>query len=298
MRSRRARALRKVHRVCSVAAMLSGARNHLGFAPRPSKRAFYVTAAGRACSQPDGGDTMQPSTRRPRSSWRTVRTLIGLAGLAAVPWLTGCDRAHHESQPEAPTFGRAGALAIQDLGTLPDGRASGATGVNARGQVVGTSATASGVHAFLWDGAMHDLGTLGGTNSFGTALNAQGQVGGWSETPSSGCRPFLWDRGAMQDLGGLGGDLVTPGACPGAFGSIVLNARGQAAGIGATASGAQHAFLWDGRAMLDLGSGYSGDRRGRRNSRSRGPASPYRPTGTRAEHPRRWRRSPQPDRAR
>ena len=206
---------------------------------------------------------MQPSTRRPRSSWRTVRTLIGLAGLAAVPWLTGCDRAHHESQPEAPTFGRAGALAIQDLGTLPDGRASGATGVNARGQVVGTSATASGVHAFLWDGAMHDLGTLGGTNSFGTALNAQGQVGGWSETPSSGCRPFLWDRGAMQDLGGLGGDLVTPGACPGAFGSIVLNARGQAAGIGATASGAQHAFLWDGRAMLDLGSGYSGDPYGR-----------------------------------
>src|SRR5207245_7395691 len=49
-----------------------------------------------------------------------------------------------------------------DLGTL-GGNASFAFGLNAAGQVAGTSTTASGdQHAFFWDGTtMRDLGTLG-----------------------------------------------------------------------------------------------------------------------------------------
>src|SRR5215213_3163155 len=55
-------------------------------------------------------------------------------------------------------------LSITDLGTLPGGNESGAYSINSRGQVVGTSTTASGrYHAFLWeDGQMRDLETRPG----------------------------------------------------------------------------------------------------------------------------------------
>ena len=60
----------------------------------------------------------------------------------------------------APTYG------VTDLGTL-GGPTSSASAINASGQVVGAASTASGSqHAFLYGGAMIDLGTLGGTNSF------------------------------------------------------------------------------------------------------------------------------------
>lgn len=54
-----------------------------------------------------------------------------------------------------------------DLGTLPGGSISTASGRNATGQVVGSSELHGGAaaHAFLYRGTMSDLGTLGGANS-------------------------------------------------------------------------------------------------------------------------------------
>jgi probable HAF family extracellular repeat protein len=51
-----------------------------------------------------------------------------------------------------------------DLGTLPGGTHSWATGINNKGQIVGYSTIASGqTHAFLYSGGtMIDLGTLEG----------------------------------------------------------------------------------------------------------------------------------------
>ena len=62
-------------------------------------------------------------------------------------------------------------------------------------------------HAFLWDGTtMQDLGTLGGTDSQGDAINDSGQVTGDAITAGdAAAHAFLWDGTTMQDLGTLGG---------------------------------------------------------------------------------------------
>jgi probable HAF family extracellular repeat protein len=85
---------------------------------------------------------------------------------------------------------------MTDLGTLPGGDSSSATGINDRGQVVGFSNTASAdTHAFLFEnGAMVDLGTLpGGRSSRAFGINNRGQVVGSSSSATS---PFnhaaLW----------------------------------------------------------------------------------------------------------
>jgi len=50
---------------------------------------------------------------------------------------------------------------VRDLGALARSGAMGVShgvAVNASGHVAGDSTTDDGVHAFLWDGVMHDLG--------------------------------------------------------------------------------------------------------------------------------------------
>ncbi len=91
---------------------------------------------------------------------------------------------------------------IQDLGDLAGGAdESSAADLNDQGQVVGTSEAAGGQRAFLWDVAngMQNLGTLPGQDrSLASAINAGGQVVGWSGSP------FLWDEGnGMRRLDSL-----------------------------------------------------------------------------------------------
>ena len=78
---------------------------------------------------------------------------------------------------------------ITDLGVLPGGTTSEATGINASGQIVGDGDISSGVtHAFLYSGGvMTDLGTLPrGAYSYATAINDAGQITGWSTTTPAG----------------------------------------------------------------------------------------------------------------
>jgi len=89
------------------------------------------------------------------------------------------------------------------------------------------------------------LGTLGGTNSEATAVNADGWVVGQSDV-TQGFDAFLWtpDHG-MADLGTLGGGFSS---------ALDVNDRGQVVGWSGTAdSGVRRGFVWTAAAgMVEL----------------------------------------------
>lgn len=99
-----------------------------------------------------------------------------------------------------------------DLGFLPGGQRSGATGVNGDGStVVGWSEGGGGQNrAFRWtaSGGMENLGTLGDRSSGAVAISADGtKIGGNTHNGVfTTSRPFRWTAiGGMQDLGLLQG---------------------------------------------------------------------------------------------
>jgi probable HAF family extracellular repeat protein len=95
---------------------------------------------------------------------------------------------------------------------------------------------------------MQDLGTLGGDESEGFGVSADGSVVvGWAYNAAGQWRAFRWTAArGMQDLGTLGGDRsVALGVS--ADGSVVVGWARNAAGQG-------HAFRWTAaRGMQDLG---------------------------------------------
>jgi probable HAF family extracellular repeat protein len=134
--------------------------------------------------------------------------------------------------------------AMHDLGTFDSTPTyiSYGLGINAAGQVVGTSSFGgTGLyHAFLYSSnIMHDLGTLGGNNSWGYAINASGQVTGASDVLGNAeTHAFLYD-GTMHDLGTLGGAYTQGNG---------INAVGQVVGYSGGA-----AFVYDAsHGMVDL----------------------------------------------
>jgi len=105
-------------------------------------------------------------------------------------------------------------------------------------------------NAFGYKGvAVTDLGTLGGARSFVTAINRRGQIIGQGDVTNGYYystnvqHAFLWSGGAPRDLS-LGGDYSLARA---------INGAGQVVGYSSTPEGRDHAFLFDGAAMIDIG---------------------------------------------
>jgi len=160
---------------------------------------------------------------------------------------------------------------LTDLGTLPRGHSSLAVWVNDAGLILGGSENGkidpvTGLPeniAVVWkDGQATSLGTLGGSFSFGNAMNDFGQVVGLALNTipdpfsflglGTETRAFLWNNGVMRDLGTLGG--------PDGW-AASINDFGQVAGWAytnftvnpVTGTPTQHPFLWTNGTMHDLG---------------------------------------------
>jgi probable HAF family extracellular repeat protein len=137
---------------------------------------------------------------------------------------------------------------VENLEGLPGTDSSAAHAINEDSVAVGSSNTASAIHAFIWtrrDG-VQDLGTLpgdSGSQAFG--INRQNEVVGYSSGPG-GIEAVLWTRdGSIQGLGRLrDGDYSR---------AFAINQSGDV--VGASGSrGAERAFLWTrNRGMEDLG---------------------------------------------
>jgi len=91
--------------------------------------------------------------------------------------------------------------------------------------------------ARLVNGVVTDLGTLGGTSSSASDVNAGGWIVGQSRLASGATlRAFLWRAGTMSDLGTLGGASSR---------AVAINSAGQVVGTSQTAVGDPHATLFN-----------------------------------------------------
>jgi probable HAF family extracellular repeat protein len=146
---------------------------------------------------------------------------------------------------------------IQELPTVSGDLDGLALAINNGGQSVGGSTNCPSElfvfpsHAVLWTRSpgkvgVIDLGNLGSTMfnvAFG--INDRGQVVGQSGlTGDMAFHAFLWQDGAMTDLGTLPGDVVSW--------AETINSKDQAVGTSFDASGNPHPFVWQNGVMTDL----------------------------------------------
>jgi probable HAF family extracellular repeat protein len=170
---------------------------------------------------------------------------VGLNGRGQVAGFTG-DMTEYVARAAVWHDGKT-----RRLGTLPGRPWSRPSGINERGDIVGTSYALREdlwwlrLRTFLWrDGKLTDLGTLpGDRESEAVAVDDRGRVIGISYTkrdPSGDVwRGFVWQNGTMRALD---------------FRPAAINARGQIVGLRRVAPDEVRGVLWenDGR-TTDLG---------------------------------------------
>jgi probable HAF family extracellular repeat protein len=125
-----------------------------------------------------------------------------------------------------------------------------------------------------------DLGTLGGTWSFATGLNDNGQVVGAATLPGDTVQhAFLWQNGSMTDLGALGGSnsyavgIDKSGVVTGGAETSDPNGDDFCGTPGGIFPAVCHAYVWQNGVMTDLGSPLGGLNTGSNGIDDRGQVS-------------------------
>ena len=103
---------------------------------------------------------------------------------------------------------------MRDIGNLGANSAR-ATGISERGEVVGSSFLEgfTSLQAFVYRASgnvssIAALGTLGGPSSWANAINNNQQIAGASYIDDDILHAFLYEQGAMRDIGSLGGAIT------------------------------------------------------------------------------------------
>ena len=167
------------------------------------------------------------------------------------------------------------------IGTYDNG-ISEAYAINDNGVVAGFINTGSGNKPFYFDGSIHVLPTLGGTNAVATGINDSGVIVGGSNTSGTSGQHAFYYNGTMHDIGTLGGPtsaaaainsggVIVGGSFTGPSTSAAYYYDGSMHQFGPTSTSAsdindaglitgsypagafQDAFIYDGTTMHDLG---------------------------------------------
>jgi probable HAF family extracellular repeat protein len=127
---------------------------------------------------------------------------------------------------------------MTDLGSLFGATAnSSSVAMNTDGNVTGYDTGPTDFHVFLYDGKLHDLGALGGSNPQIWGINDSKDVVGWRLDPATGPHAFVCFGGApMTDLPAFPGQDSSQ-----AFG---INNAGDAVGNALLPDGQRRALIW------------------------------------------------------
>ena len=132
---------------------------------------------------------------------------------------------------------------MTDIGQLLPAFGSYATGINAAGQVVGYTYTATldSNSAFLYsNGTMSDLGVFpGGHNAVAEGINDDGKIVGMASASNGYAHAFVYADGAMTDLN----SLIDPASAWTLEEANAIDDLDEIVGWGTNASGQQHGFL-------------------------------------------------------
>lgn len=146
------------------------------------------------------------------------------------------------------SFCVAQSYSMVDIGVPPGEGFAVPRAINASGQITGSTGPGgdsgkSGVFIYS-NGSFAYLGTLGGDSAIGNAINASGQVAGYSTNSAGTYRAFISKGKSLVDIGDLGGGSAV------AYG---INDAGQVVGSSVTSDGSNHPFLYTDGKMIDLG---------------------------------------------